>query len=153
MSPLAPVLESVVGSTVRPGDRRTAKLVRDWGDPPRHGPLPLQQFASHAVHDNRARRRVSALDTYGLAKRPRRGSVVGGRSKGEDSGRRGAIHAEGHALANPVRQGNRPRAEGPCFVPGPPRLAYPEILYKCSDTKITIRTEIHSIQGQKHLDA
>ena len=88
MSPLAPVLESVVGSTVRPGDRRTAKLVRDWGDPPRHGPLPLQQFASHAVHDNRARRRVSAL----------------------------------------LRQGNRPRAERPCFVPGSPRLAYPEIL-------------------------
>lgn len=29
---LAPVFESVVGSTMRPGDRGTAKLVRDWGD-------------------------------------------------------------------------------------------------------------------------
>jgi len=32
MSPRAPVFESVVGSTMRPGDRGTAKLVRDWGD-------------------------------------------------------------------------------------------------------------------------
>lgn len=28
----APVFESVVGSTMRPGDRGTAKLARDWGD-------------------------------------------------------------------------------------------------------------------------
>jgi hypothetical protein len=32
ISPRAPVFESVVGSTMRPGDRGTAKLLRDWGD-------------------------------------------------------------------------------------------------------------------------
>jgi hypothetical protein len=32
ISQRAPVFESVVGSTMRPGDRGTAKLVRDWGD-------------------------------------------------------------------------------------------------------------------------
>jgi hypothetical protein len=31
-SQLAPVFDSVVGSTMRPGDRGTAKLVRDWGE-------------------------------------------------------------------------------------------------------------------------
>lgn len=32
MSRFAPVFDSVVGSTMRPGDRGTTKLVRDWGD-------------------------------------------------------------------------------------------------------------------------